>query len=68
MEAAGDEIKDRTEVCRRLYILETRYSDEMTNGVIEFVRPLRGAVLPQSESNTVFQNVEKVHTYLLLRV
>ena len=32
----------------------------MTDGIIEFVRPLSRAVLSQSDKNTLFQNVEKV--------
>jgi len=60
-QAAGGEINERTEACRRLYIVETRYSEEMTDGIIEFVRPLSRAVLSQSDKNTLFQNVEKVH-------
>jgi len=56
-------MKERTEACRRLCILETQYSDEMADGIIEFARPLRGAVLSQADSNVLFQNVEKVHAY-----
>jgi len=65
IQAVDDESKDRTEACRRLCMLETRYADEMADGIIKFVRRLRGAVLSKSDSNTLFQNVEKVYIMLI---
>jgi len=59
--ADDDEMKARREACRRLYMLETRYTDEMADGILQFVRPLCGAILSQSDNKTLFQNVEKVH-------
>ena len=58
--ADDDRMTGRSEACRRLYVVETSYSDEMADGVVEFVRPLCAAVLSQSDNNTLFQNVEKV--------
>jgi len=65
MQAANNEIKEHSEACRRLYILESRYSEEMTVGILQFVRPLHDAVLSQSGYNTLFQNVEKVHMLII---
>jgi len=64
--AAGDDrMTGRSEACRRLYVVETSYSDEMADGVVEFVRPLCAAVLSQSDNNTLFQNVEKVRMSII---
>lgn len=56
------ERKERMEACQKLCVLEALYIDEMTDHIVEFVRPLRSAILSPSDNSVLFQNLEKVNT------